>query len=180
MGQKVVRFSDLTGDVAPDDGGLARIVVHDHPDLQDGAVQIEALVDEVKGLADSAARFVVLDLYGPDAPEPQRLVVDADTFDQLATAQPMVDILASAKPARRPTASAAGRTERLNYATLKHAGKPHKGKTTDAEKQLIREHFDEINERLQGEGLRTIDLTNPDHVERYDLQELAQTRGGTP
>ena len=59
---------------------------------------------------------------------------------------------------------------------MEHAGKPHKGKITDTEKQLVREHLTEINERLTRQGLRTISLTDPDHVERYGLDQLARER----
>ena len=37
----------------------------------------------------------------------------------------------------------------------------------------MRDHFDEINDRLVAQGLRTISLTDPEHVERYGLQDLA-------
>jgi hypothetical protein len=59
---------------------------------------------------------------------------------------------------------------------LEHAGKPHKGKTTDTEKQLVRDHLAEINERLAKQGIRTISLTDPEHVERYGLDQLAKER----
>ncbi len=67
---------------------------------------------------------------------------------------------------------------RVNYASLEHAGEPHKGKTTDAEKQLVRDHFEEINDRLVAQGLRTISLTDPDHVDRYGLHDLASELAG--
>jgi len=67
------------------------------------------------------------------------------------------------------------RGDRTNYADLAHAGKPHKGKVTDAEKQLVQENFDEINARLAREGIRTINLAEPEHAERYGLEELAST-----
>ena len=79
-----------------------------------------------------------------------------------------------AAPGRRR--NGASRGDRLDYATLEHAGKPHKGKITDTEKQLVREHLTEINERLTRQGLRTISLTDPDHVERYGLDQLARER----
>jgi hypothetical protein len=85
----------------------------------------------------------------------------------------------TARPARRgPRAAAAPgqRGDRINYATLEHAGTPHKGKTTDAEKQLVRDHLDEINERLAAQGARTISLDDPDHVERCGLEERAGQR----
>ena len=53
---------------------------------------------------------------------------------------------------------------------------PHKGKVTDAEKQLVRDHLDEINQRLAGQGIRTISLADPDDVERYSLQQSARDR----
>jgi hypothetical protein len=58
------------------------------------------------------------------------VVLDAAEFDKLATDQPMSMILASARPARRASRSAtaaATREDRTNYATIEHAGKPHKG-----------------------------------------------------
>jgi hypothetical protein len=48
--------------------------------------------------------------------------------------------------------------------------------STVAEKQLVRDHFDEINERLAAQGHRTISLTDPEHVERYGLERLAKKR----
>ena len=59
---------------------------------------------------------------------------------------------------------------------MEHAGKPHKGKVTDAEKQLVRDHLDEINRRLAQQGIRTISLADPDHAERYSLQQSARDR----
>jgi hypothetical protein len=179
MGQKTVRFSDLSGQLIMDDDQLARIVIHEHPELGDGPVEIEALTDEAEAVEQAALRVAVLDLYLPDDIVPRRIVLEADAFDKLASQNPMDELLGAARPVRRaskPTASGASRGDRPDYATLEHAGKPHKGKVTDAEKQLVRDHIDEINQRLVGQGLRTISLTDPDHVERYDLQQLAAER----
>jgi hypothetical protein len=41
---------------------------------------------------------------------------------------------------------------------------------------LVQEHLDQINERLAAENLRTISLSDPDHVERYGLERLAAKR----
>jgi hypothetical protein len=48
MGQKTVRFSDLSGQLILDDDALARIVVHEHPELGDGPVEIEAMIEEAE------------------------------------------------------------------------------------------------------------------------------------
>jgi hypothetical protein len=178
MGQKTVRFSDLSGQLIMHDDALARIVVHEHPELGDGPVEIEALTEEAEAMEEAALRVAVIDLYLPDDIEPRRIVLEADAFDKLATQSPMEELLTAARPVRRSTRSSAtsSRGERLDYATREHAGRPHKGKITDTEKQLVCDHLDEINERLAAQGLRTISLTDPEHVERYGLQQLARER----
>lgn len=189
MGQKTVRFSDLSGQLITEDDALARIVVHDHPELGDSPVEFEALTDEAKVIEKAALRVAIVELHVPGEDEPRRVVLDAATFDALATDTPMNELLITARPARparratKTTSGAASSTSsssgsgsggRVNYATLEHAGEPHKGKTTDLEKQLVRDHFDEINDRLVAQGLRTISLADPEHVERYGLQDLAR------
>ena len=179
MGQKTVRFSDLSGQLIMHDDALARIVVHEHPELGDGPVEIEALTEEGEAMEEAALRVAVIDLYLPDDIEPRRIVMEADAFDKLATQSSMAELLTAARPVRRSTRASAGggsRGDRLDYATREHAGKPHKGKITDTEKHLVRDHLDEINERLAGQGLRVISLSDPEHVERYGLQDLARDR----
>ena len=137
MGQKTVRFSDLSGQLIMHDDALARIVVHEHPELGDGPVEIEALTEEAEAMEEAALRVAVIDLYLPDDIEPRRIVMEADAFDKLATQSSMAELLTAARPVRRSTRSSASggsRGDRLDYATREHAGKPHKGKITDTEK----------------------------------------------
>ena len=179
MGQKTVRFSDLSGQLIMHDDALARIVVHEHPELADGPVEIEALTDEAEAIEQAALRVAVVDLYLADDLEPRRIVMEADAFDKLATENPMDQLLIAARPVRRSprtSVSSGSRGDRLDYSTLEHAGKPHKGKVTDAEKQLVRDHLDEINRRFAEQGIRTISLADPDHVERYGLYQSARDR----
>jgi hypothetical protein len=176
VGQKTVRFSDFSGQLIMDDDAPARIVIHEHPELADGPVEIEALADEARAIEQAGVPVAIVDLYFPGDGQPRRVALEADVFDKLATDKPMAELLVTARPARRAPRSAAppaARDDRVNYGTLEHAGKPHKGKTTDAEKRLVRENLDEINERLAAQNLRTISLTDPDHVERYGLEQLA-------
>ena len=175
MGQKTVRFSDLSEQLITEDSALVRIVIHEHPELDGQAVEIEAHVDEARVITDAALEVAVVDIYTVGEAEPRRVTLDAAVFDKLATARPMSELLIAAPPARRapkPRTAATAGGERPDYGTLQHAGKPHKGKTTDAEKQLVREHLAEINKRLAAEGLRTIDPADPGHVERYGLDDL--------
>jgi hypothetical protein len=121
----------------------------------------------------------VVDLYLP-GDLPHRVTMDLGSFDELATDKPMSELLVGARPARRGSRAASpapARGDRTNYADPAHAGKPHKGKVTDAEKELVQENFDEINARLAREGMRAISLADAEHVERYGLEELAAARG---
>jgi len=180
VGQKTVKFSDLSGELIIKDENLARIVVHEHPELGGGPVEIEVHAEEARAIDQAAVEVAVVDLYLPDQDEPRRAYMDLAAFDELSTEQPMSELLASARPARRGAKSGAAspaRADRLNYASLEHAGRPHRGKVTDEEKQLVREHFDEVNDRLAAAGLRPISLSDPDHLDRYDLAGLAAERG---
>ena len=169
VGQKTVRFSDLSGQLILEDGARARIVVCEHPGLAGGPVEIEAMLGEAGAIEAAALPVAVVEIHLPGDDQPRRVTLEADAFDKLATDRPMSELLAAARPARRSSRPAAPRDTRIDYATLEHAGKPHKGKTTDEEKRLVREHFDQINERLAAQDLRTISRTDPEHVERYGL-----------
>jgi hypothetical protein len=188
VGQKTVRFSDLSGQLIMQDDALARIVIHEHPELGDGPVEIEVLADEAKVIEKAGLSVALVDIYLPGEEEPHRIAMDAAAFDQLATERTMAELLIQAPRARAAKrassragasagAGASGSRGDRDYATLEHAGKPHRGKTTDEEKALVREHFDEINERLAAEGLRTISLDDTEHVERYGLEALVAERG---
>ena len=182
MGQKTVRFSDLSGELITRDDTLARVVIHEHPELGDSPVEIEGLADEAAAIEKAALRVAVVEVYLPGEDEPRRVTMEAAAFDELATDRPMSELLLTARPARpaRRTKSAAAGPRGVNYDTLEHAGEPHKGRITEAEQRFVREHFDAINERLAAEGLRPIDLDDPVHIERYDLGDLAVKRGVTP
>jgi hypothetical protein len=52
---------------------------------------------------------------------------------------------------------------------LEHTGEPHRGRITEAEKEPVRTHLDEINERLAERELREIDPGDPTMKERYNL-----------
>jgi hypothetical protein len=192
VGQKTVRFSDLSGQLITEEDTLARVVVFDHPELGDGPVEFEALADEVLAIDKAALRVAVVELHLPGEEEPRRVTVDLEAFDAMATDTAMSELLITARPARKSSRSASATSSRgsraggtsaspagkVNYATLEHAGEPHKGKITDTERQLVQQNFEQINDRLVSQGLRTISLADPDHVERYGLAELAREQLG--
>jgi hypothetical protein len=59
---------------------------------------------------------------------------------------------------------------KVNYATLEHAGEPHRGRITEAEKELVRKNLDQINRRLREAGQREIDPSDQAMRDRYGLE----------
>lgn len=180
MGQKVVLFSDLSGKIV-EDGELVKLVVTRHPALLDGPVEIEAAPAELADVDDKSIDVVSFEVHAPGEP-PRSVVMPLAEFDKLATDDPMDVVLKAAKKSYAKPARAKSTGEvKVNYGSLEHAGKPHRGKVNDAEKQIIRDHFDQVNERLAAEDLRVIDLADPEMVARYGLEDLAAERAaGAP
>lgn len=180
MAQRLVRFSDLTNKIIDDDE-VVRIVIEQHPALQNGPVELEAAADEVDAIRTSVLNVVSLKLYPGDGSAPETVTMEIEAFNKLASDRAMADVLREAQPAyppRRPTKpTAASTADKLDYASLEHAGKPHRGKTTDAEKEIVRNNLDKINERLERDGLRTIRLDDAEMVARYGLEDLAKEVG---
>ncbi|GAB3146754.1 hypothetical protein GCM10027290_29000 [Micromonospora sonneratiae] len=167
MGRKTVHVSDFSGKVLQPDDAVVRVVVLEHPDLVAGPVQLEARPIEIESIDDAALDVAVVEIYDSHGGgEPRRVTLTASEFDTLATDVPMAQLLRTAERIRPPKATRKA-AEKLDYATLEHAGKPHRGKITDEEAQLVRDNLDEINKRLADEGIRQIDPTDPDHASRY-------------
>ncbi len=177
MAQRMVRFSDLTNKVVEDDD-VVRVVIEQHPALDNGPVQIEAAQDEVESIREGALSVVNIKLCQGDGSEPEAVTMEIEAFNKLAGDMDMADVIRRAEPAyppRRQVRSAPTSTgEKLDYATPEHAGKPHRGKTTDAEKEIVRNNFTKINERLERDGMRTISPGDSEMVARYGLEGLAK------
>jgi len=175
MATKVIHVSDLSGQVASSEE-LGRLTVLEHPGFTQTPVILEVLPDELKGL-ETATTLVTLEYLPPGARRPERITVTLDVFNRLASGErPMDTVLLEAAIAgrERRAQQAAGRPARrgrarVDYATMEHAGEPHRGRITDREKRIVQEHLDLVNERLERDGHRRIDPSNPKVAERYGL-----------
>lgn len=164
MGKRTVHVSDFSGKVLQTANDVVRVVVLDHPDLIAGPVQLEADPAEVENIDDAALDVAIVEIHdGRSGEQPRRVVLTASEFDAFAADVPMAQLLRTAERVRPAKAT----RERVDYATLAHAGTPHRGRVTDEEARLVRGHLDEINKRLADEGIRQIDPTDPEHASRY-------------
>ncbi len=175
MAVKVVHVSDISGKEA-DEQDLGKLIVHEHPEYSDLPVTLEVLPEEVESL-EGASRYVTVEWIRPGARRGQRLTVGIEDFNLLAGPGVMEsavqEALISKHRTRAKSAGTAptGRAARgkVNYATLEHAGEPHRGRITEAEKELVRTHLDEINERLRNSALREINPNDATMRDRYNL-----------
>ena len=112
------------------------------------------------------------------------MVVSLDDFNLLAGAGVMESAVQDAliaKHRNRPRSVAGGGSGsggrsgrgKVNYATLEHAGEPHRGRITEAEKELVRKNLDQINRRLREAGQREIDPSDQAMRDRYGLGSTA-------
>ena len=101
MGQKTVRFSDLSGQLIMREDALARIVIHEHPELGEGPVEIEAVADEAMAMEKETLRVAVLDVYLPGEDLPRRVTMDAAAFDAMVTERSAAEMLTGARAFKR-------------------------------------------------------------------------------
>jgi hypothetical protein len=177
MAVKVVHVSDISGQEA-DEQALGRLVIHEHPEYVDLPVTLEVLPKEVESLQ-GASRFVTVEWIAPGSRRGERMTVSLDDFNLLANPGMMESAIQDALIAKhrsRPragggTTTGGGRSGRgkVNYATLEHAGEPHRGRITEAEKELVRDNLDLVNRRLRDAGLREIDPSDSAMRDRYGL-----------
>ncbi|WP_434743103.1 hypothetical protein [Micromonospora sp. SH-82] len=172
MGKKTIHVSDFSGTVLQADDEMVRVVVLEHPDLVAGPVRLDATPAEVEQIDDAALDVAVVEIHdGLDGGEPRRVVLNASEFDSMATDVPMAQLLRTAERVKPPKARKSA--EKIDYGTIEHAGKPHRGRVTEEEARLVREQLDEVNKRLADAGLRQIDPTDPDHATRYAFTQPA-------
>jgi hypothetical protein len=182
MGEKVVRFSDLSGQMADAAaGGLIPLTVTDYPDADpDKRVRIEVTPDELKQIGKLSIAAVGLETEPTNEEEKRaRFVVPIAKLATLATVAPIEEVLANAEPVVPPKPQKHANGERrshnqradggplVNYNEPDNAGLPHKGKIGEAEAAFVRDNLELVNSRRTAAGHAPIDPSNPEHAKRY-------------
>jgi hypothetical protein len=182
MGEKMVRFSDLSGEMADAGGGLIPLVVTDYPDADpDQRVRIEVTPDELEKIGKLAIAAISLETEPTDEEDKRsRFVVPLAKFAALATVAPVEEVLGNAQPVIPPKSSrrspGEGRRSHnqradggalVNYNDPENAGLPHKGKIGETEATFVRDNLELVNERRAAAGHAPIDPSNAEHAKRY-------------
>lgn len=162
-----LKGSDFSAQPIPPGESVVQALVQ-HPEYGDRRLDIAA--EEAAKLADLAMKepVVVLLQSAAEGFEQQRLILSKANFAKMATRASAEVVMGEAKPlieAPAPRSRSSGPAR--DYNTPEWAGFPHRGTTSDDEAAYVREHLDEVNERLAAAGKRRIDPENPEHATRY-------------
>jgi hypothetical protein len=183
MATKTIKVSDLSGEDIRNEDRLARLVVEEHPDITD-SVTLEVLPKEVERALPEEQNYVRFTYFPPteSGGAPQSFIMAVSDFNNLSQKEDMATVLQNALREQQEQAgrrrgrrggrrAAAGqqRRQRKDFTSPEHAGEPHRGRITDAEKAYVRDNLREVNARLDREGYRTIDPNDPEMAERYGL-----------
>jgi len=177
MAERVIRetLSDMSAQVLPETEVVQLHV--DHPDMPEAPThRLDVSGDEADALRKLAAPVVRVVVVAPGQEAPEVLSVPVAKFDSLfkAVGKKAVDVLVEAPVVGKKVRPENGNGDTgRDYATLEWAGTPKKGRVSPAEKEFIRNNFDAVQERLARDGMRKIDLNNPEHVARFGLEEIA-------
>ena len=181
MATKTIKVSDLSGEEIRNEEQLARLVIEEHPDITE-SVTLEVLASEVESQLPEEQNYV----RGTYYPSPESggvirsFIMPVEDFNNLSQREDMATVLQNAQSqqqeqdgrrrGRRGTRRGTGqRRQRRDFASPEHAGEPHRGRITDAEKAYVQNNLDEVNRRLRDKGMREIDPSDPEMAERYGL-----------
>jgi hypothetical protein len=183
MGQKTIVYSDIS-QVDIDEDKHARVVVH-HPDLP-FPVELDVTTDEAEKFQNTALRLVNVTVYAPDQPV-REVTIETRTLDKLFDNVDFDKVLEGGRKAgghgdsagttyeqrrrsaRQVAGPAAGRGDRVNYASLDHCGQLHKGRVAPEEARLARENPERASQNRFAQTGKDIDWDDPVERKRYGL-----------
>src|SRR5215212_8846270 len=160
MAKIEIRVSDLTGQEITNNDEAVRLVVEYHPEY-DEPITLEARPQEIDLDTIAAKDFVVLSYYAPGQKDPQPLFVHLDDFNDLFSNENLTpdEALHRAQQSQQEQERSRRRGQRrggsrrsgrqttvqerpgIDYTSAEHAGEPHRGTISEAEKEYVRNHL---------------------------------------
>ncbi len=185
-----MRVSDLDGKPIDNPNDATKLIVEHHPSFPDETIELDVLPAQVEGYLSDTKEYVALTYFSPGADTSQRFLMPVDEFNGLfeqGNAEMVLrDVLASQQQerkrrrGRKPKADRQDRRQRIDYSSPEHAGMPHRGTISEAEKAYVREHLEEVNNRRREQGIEIIHPTDPVMQQRYGLTPAAAETGDSP
>ena len=177
MAKIEVRVSDISGEILQDEEPVTIEV--SHPDFPE-VVELDALQSELEGRLPEPVDYVTVSYNGNQhlltVPEFNELFTgteDAQAVMERATREKLERQEEERRRSGKRRRRGQGREhrERVDYTSPEHAGEPHRGTISEQEQAYVREHLDEVNERLRQQGMREIDPTDLRMIERYGFEQ---------
>jgi hypothetical protein len=145
-----------------------------HPAFPDESIELDVLPEQVEANLANAQEYVAFSYFSPDNDTPQRGILPLTEFADLFQNKPMEEALQQAlesqqeeqerqqrrrgrRAERRAERQQRQRRQRRDFASPEHAGEPHRGRITDAEKEYVRNNLADVNRRLREKNMREID-----------------------
>lgn len=172
MATKQVIISDISGkEIA--DGEHARVVV-EHPDYN-SALEIDVTKAEAEKFKSTDLKLATITVHATGQTA-KTMQIETKALEKLFGANTSFDdILGGARKVARPATSAKGKQtpaskgERIDYTQPHTFGQLHRGRVTDAEKELVQKNKAQASKNREAQGHPPIDWNDPKEQERYGL-----------
>lgn len=177
MARREIFVSDVSGREI-EEGQVARVVVSDHPALGSRTVELDAAVDEVEGWESSQINLVSIGIQLPGQSGVRRVVMEVAAFDRLFGDQDVSAVLQGARSGGAVAAPRRGRAAasrpaasgpKIDYTHPDHFGQLHRGRVTEEEAALVRDHLDQANKNRAAAGQPEINPEDPAEKKRYSF-----------
>ena len=179
MALKTVVFSDISNLELSEDQH-ARAVIK-HPDIP-SALELDISADEAAKFQSTTLRLATVRIYEPNKP-PREVQIETKVLDRLFEGVNFDEVLAGARKADQPRtapsnkaawprkrpAAGSSTAERTDYSTPEHAGKLHRGRITDAEKQWVRKNKAAASKNREVQTGKPINFDDEAEKRRYGL-----------
>jgi hypothetical protein len=164
-----VRVSDLSEELIRNQDEAVTIEV-EHPAYSE-PITLDATAQDLAGKLPDPKAYVALTYNN------QRYILTTEEFNALFTGEGTPEeALERAYREQHPRArrrrgrgQRGQRRERIDWASPERAGLDHPGRISQAEKDYVREHLDEVNARRREAGQAEISPSDPEMAERYGL-----------
>lgn len=95
-------------------------------------------------------------------------LADKNVKKLMTALKPFIDKATKTTTARGGPRTSSG-APKIDYSSVEYAGRPHRGRITDAEKRTVQNSLQTVNTNLRAAGVRELDINNTEHKEKYGI-----------
>lgn len=170
MATKSIVLSDISQAELPDDQH-ARVIV-EHPD-NNFPIELDVSAEEASKFQASSLRMATITIHSPG--EPARTVqMETKVLDRLFAKVDFDAVLAAGRKVQRQQTAArrtgtASKADRVDYTQPTTFGQLHRGRITEAEKELVKAGREQASKNRKAQTGKDIDWNDAKEKARYGL-----------